>query len=184
MFKLFCKLVFEWILGWRVTGYDSLDTKKCVIVVAPHTSYWDFPIGIATRPLSGVKTSFLIKKELFKNPIMAWALSNMGGIPVDRSKRHGNTVTQAIALFNSRDEMALTIAPEGTRSAVKEWKKGFYRIAVGANVPIVLVTFDYKNKEVRFMERFDPTDDIEADIAFIKSRYAGIEGKYPELGRH
>ncbi|MEO9967732.1 MAG: 1-acyl-sn-glycerol-3-phosphate acyltransferase [Reichenbachiella sp.] len=182
MIKFFAKLIFLRILGWKIIGSISEKTKKCVIVVAPHTSYWDFFIGIAVRPIKNLRSSFLVKKEVFKYSLVAWAVKGMGGIAVDRGNKNSNLIEQVVKVFNEREVMRLAITPEGTRSKVGEWKTGFYRIAIAAKVPIVIVSFNFAKKEVKFVEEFIPTGNLKEDIAYVRSRYIGIPGKHPELG--
>ena len=182
MFKALCDLIFHKIMGWRIVGADQIKSKKFIIAVAPHTSYWDFPIGILIRPLINMNAKFIIKSELFKNPLVARILTNMGGIPVDRKKKKNNLIKQVIAAYDATDDMCIAIAPEGTRSAVKEWKKGFYYIATGANISIVLCAFDFGKKEVNFFEEIIPTGNAEEEIEAIRKKFIGIKGKRPELG--
>lgn len=184
MFKAICGFIFHTILGWRILGVDRIKAKKCVIVVAPHTSYWDFPIGVLVRPLVDMNAKFLIKSELFRNPIVGWFLKYMGGIPVDRKKKNSSLVQQVITAFDENEKMCLALAPEGTRSLVKDWKKGFYRIAMGAQVPIVLCSFDFVKKEVNFLEERMPSGDANKEIPLIRSKFIGFQGKRPELGVH
>ncbi|UXX78048.1 1-acyl-sn-glycerol-3-phosphate acyltransferase [Reichenbachiella carrageenanivorans] len=182
MIRFLAKFIFITLLGWKIKGSISDKTKKCVIAIAPHTSYWDFFIGIVVRPINNLRSSFLVKKEVFKFAPMGWVVKRMGGIAVDRGKNNSSLIDQVIRIFKEREVMRLAITPEGTRSKVTEWKTGFYRIAVAANVPIILVSFDFAKKEVEFKEEFHPTGDMTADIDYIKSQFVGVQGKHPELG--
>ena len=116
--------------------------KKFVVIAAPHTSNWDFLYFLALGEKLAIPLSFMGKKALFRWPF-AGLMKELGGIPVDRSKSV-NMVDQMIAEFKKRDTFMLTIAPEGTRGKVREWKTGFYHIAVGAGVPLVCGLMDYK----------------------------------------
>lgn len=180
--KFIAKFIFIHLLGWKIIGNVSEDTKKCVIAIAPHTSYWDFFIGVAVRPINNLRSSFLVKKEVFKFAPVGWIVKSMGGIAVDRGNKNSNLIEQVVQIFEEREIMRLAITPEGTRSKVSEWKTGFYRIAQQANVPIVLVSFNFRKKEVEFMEEFQPSGNMKEDIAYIRSLFVGIPGKHSELG--
>lgn len=179
MKKAFFKFCF-WLFGWKVKGQKP-DLKKFVLVVAPHTSNWDFFVGVAARSISGLKSYYLAKKSLFDLPLIGWFLRTVGGKPVDRSRKT-QLVDQVVELFESHDEFVMTVTPEGTRSYNPDWKTGFYRIAVKANVPIVLVGFDYKHRFVEYKEVFYPTGNLDADLEHIKAYYRTIQGKNPENG--
>ena len=155
--------------------------KKYVLIVAPHTSNWDFFVGIAARSILKLRSKYLAKNSLFRIPVVGWLLTQLGGFPVDRS-RHSNLVEQVAEMFRNRDKLVVTLTPEGTRSYVPKWKTGFYWIAHQANVPIVMVGFDYGNKIVEVKPPFYPTGDIEKDLPFILNYYRSIKGKHPENG--
>mgnify|MGYP001390693192 CR=1 FL=1 len=125
MLRLFARYMLR-ILGWRITSVIPEGTRKCVIIAAPHTSYWDFVIGRLAYWLMGIKAHFLIKKEAFKFPYKR-LLEKMGGIPVDRG-RSNNMVDQVVDRFNKSESLFIVITPEGTRKPVRHWKKGFYNI--------------------------------------------------------
>ncbi|MFY0626878.1 MAG: 1-acyl-sn-glycerol-3-phosphate acyltransferase [Reichenbachiella sp.] len=171
-----------WITGWSIKGGLSEGLKKCVIVVAPHTSYWDFYLGVATRAIQGFRANYLVKAELFKYKPVAWFMSITGGIPVDRKSKKQNVVEQITQFYEKRESLILAIAPEGTRKKVETFKTGFYRIAHKAKVPIVLVAFDFGKKEVRFMEEFNTSGDMEKDMSYIIKQFDGVKGLHPELG--
>ena len=167
------------IFGWKVTGSIPADLKKYVVIAAPHTSAVDFPIGVWARSAIGRDIKYLGKKSLFKPPL-GWLMRKLGGYPVDRSGNQ-NLVAQVVELFNSKDAFAIALSPEGTRRKVDRLRTGFYHIAVGAKVPIVLVTFDYDARIVHFNpEPFYPTGDKEEDLKFIWDYYKGVKGKVPE----
>lgn len=175
--KRFSKFIFNKILGWRVKGEFPF-LPKCVIAVAPHTSNWDFPIAKLAYSSIGRTANFLIKAEWFVFPF-SLLFKSLGGIPVNRSKN--TSLTDSLALeFEQRDQMQLAITPEGTRKPVKEWKRGFYYIALKAGVPILLAGLDYGKKEALYLGIIQPSGDYERDIEEIKSRYKGILGKKPE----
>ena len=177
MLSLFGHIVLQ-LLGIKIIGSHYPDIPKKIYAVAPHTSNWDFPLGILVKWKLKVKLNFLGKKSLFK-PLYCWFFRMFGGIPVDRSKS-SNTVQAVANSFSENDKMTLAIAPEGTRKKVDAFKKGFYHIAKTAEVPIVLVTFDFKNKKILFGEPFFPSDDEDKDWAYINSYFDGVMGKVAE----
>lgn len=172
------KFIFKIILGWKLVGNFPKDLKKYVIIAAPHTSWQDFPIGILARNTSGIKINFIGKDSLFKGPF-GFIFRSLGGTPVDRSQSN-NLVDAIVDVFNSKEEFRLALSPEGTRKKVERWKTGFYYIAKGAKVPIVMATLDFGKKQVKISEPYYPTDDIEKDFEYFKSFYKGVLGKKPE----
>jgi len=172
-------------LGWKINNTTHPTTwKKAVIALAPHTSNWDFFYGMLFK-LShpNVTIRFAIKKEVMFFPL-SYLMKKLGAIPIDRNKitKHTNMVAVMADMLNNEDALILAIAPEGTRSYVKRWKTGFYRLAEAANVPIILGYIHYAKKEMGLGPTFYPTGDIEKDIANIQSFYRNILGKYPEQG--
>lgn len=158
-------------LGWRI-GPPLPDLGKAVITAAPHSSNWDFFVGIALVFALRLDVHFIAKMELFRGPLrplMRW----LGGLPVNR-KRPVGLVEQVVAMFAEREALLLAVAPEGTRKPVDRWKSGFYRIAVAAGVPIVPGYFDNRRKIVGFGAPFYPTGNAEADIAALRAFYAPI----------
>lgn len=171
----------RWILrrlGFRIDVPVPLP-KKCVVPVVPHTSNWDFPLGLLTRAAIGTDIHFVGKNSLFKGPL-GGIMRRLGGHPVDRRKRT-NFVDAVVQLFSEVDELRLSVAPEGTRKKVDKLRTGFYWIARGAKVPLVLCRFDWGNRVVSFSPPFHPTEDAEADMAYINDYFSGIEGKRPEF---
>jgi len=163
------------VVGWKIVGQPP-QLRKFVIIAYPHTSNWDFPLGIAACIVCRMKVRWLGKDSLFigmAGPLMQW----LGGIPIDRSGAH-DVVQQTVDTFDKSEQMIVALAPEGTRSQVRKWKTGFYHIALGAKVPIVLGYIDYAKKQVGFLESFVPTGDIDQDMLAIKAAYADIQGKY------
>lgn len=175
------KLISKWYLhriGWTINGEMPKDIKKCVIVAAPHTSNLDFIIGRAGFFVMNLnKVRFLIKKELFFFPLGA-ILKSLGGYPVDR--KQNNVVKEMTSTFQKEDTFYLLVTPEGTRKLVKVWKKGFYHIALSANVPIILSYVDYAKKEGGIGPIIYPSGDYEKDFEIIKNFYKNISAKYPE----
>ena len=163
-------------MGWRFEG-EIPDEPKLVIAVAPHTSNWDFVVGMAAMFALDLHLSFLAKHTLFRGPfgpLMRW----IGGIAVDRGSPHG-VVGDAVAAFARQERRVLAIAPQGTRSAGARYKSGFIHIARGAHVPILLATLDYGARCVRFGPAFMPGDDVAAELARVESFYAHVRGKNP-----
>ena len=165
------------LLGWRAVGALP-DSPKGVLVVAPHTSNWDFPIMLALAVSLGIKTTWMGKHTLFRPPF-GWLMRQLGGLPINRSASH-NVVEQAIQSFRSRDELIIAVLPEGTRQRTRYWKSGFYHIANGAQVPLILGFADYKRKVGGIGPVFMPSGDIEADMAVMRDFYIGMSGKRPE----
>jgi len=165
------------VSGWRFEGTVP-NEPKFVIIVVPHTSNWDFIVGVEALFSLGFRISFLGKHTLFKWPLgvfMRW----LGGVAVERSVSR-DRVADTIAAFDSADQLILAVAPEGTRKPVKDWKTGFYHVAHGAHVPIVPVAFDYGRKIVRLYPPFWTTGDADGDIRLIKSQYAGVVARNPD----
>lgn len=163
--------------GWRIEG-SKPPFKKYLVIAAPHTSNWDVPAMLAMSFVLGVRVSWIGKHTLFRGPLgpfMRW----LGGVPVDRRARH-NAVQQMVDEFDRRDELCLMITPEGTRDRSEYWKSGFYYIARGAGVPIVLGLLDFKRKVGGLFEAIYPSDDIKADMDKIRAFYKNASGKYPE----
>ncbi|MBM3437224.1 MAG: glycerol acyltransferase [Bacteroidetes bacterium] len=171
------KLILK-IFGWRIIGLMPADVKKCVVIVAPHTSYWDFVWGRLAYWAMGVKVKFLIKQEVFVFPF-GGLLKRMGGIPVNR-RNSANMVEVISRMFKKNQSLYITITPEGTRKKVAHWKKGFYYIALKAGVPIALGILDYRTKEGGIGKIFSPSGNLEQDFKMIEEFYRGRTGKHPE----
>ena len=161
-------------IGWRVEG-DVPNVPKMVIGVAPHTSNWDFIVGVAVMFALDLRIDFLGKHTLFRGPMGAF-MRWIGGIPVDRSQPHG-VVPEAVAGFGRVGQRVLAIAPEGTRRRGARFKSGFLRIARGAGVPVVFAALDYGTRTVRFGPTFMPGEDIDAELARAEAYFAPIKGK-------
>ncbi len=180
MFRPLYLFVFK-ILGWKINGQFPPDLKKYIVAVAPHTSNWDFLVGVAARSILRMQNArFLGKSSLFKPPF-GWLFKALGGYPVDRSKSH-DMVDQVAEIFEHEDQFILAIAPEGTRKKVEKLRTGFYYIARKAKVPIIACGFDYKKKEVIIGAPFYPSGDVQADLTSLTAFYRSITGKNPHLG--
>ncbi len=165
------------VLGWQLDAQLPPE-KKYVIIGAFHTSNWDFPIGILGLWAMGLKACWVGKHTLFRGPLGP-AFKLLGGIPVDRTV-HTGFINRIAEQYKSRDEMALTIAAEGTRSKTEYWKTGFYHIAVEAGVPIALGYIDYGKKKLGIGATLYPTGDINADFEIIREFYKDKTGLRPE----
>ena len=164
------------LVGWKVDGrFPDLD--KFVVIGAPHTSNWDFMLFLAVIFTLRTNVRFMGKAELFNSPF-GWFFYWCGGIPVDRSKSTG-LVEQMVDACNRAEQFILVIAPEGTRSHVREWKMGFYHIARSAGIPIVYAAVDGIRKKVNVGQIFQPGEDAEADLKAIKGYFAGRTGIKP-----
>ncbi len=167
-------------MRWRVVGVMPR-APKLVVIVAPHTSNWDFPIGLACGYGSGLLSAwpygFLAKDSLFAWPLGS-ILRALGGIAIDRHAPNA-VVDQMAAFFAGRERFLLTVTPEGTRQRTAFWKSGFYHIARAAGVPIMPVAFDYRRRECRFGEVIEPTGNVETDLGVFRAFYAGVTPKHP-----
>lgn len=168
------------IFGWHIE-VDAPDLPKLVLVGAPHTSNWDFVLTLTTFFALSVRISWMAKHTFFRWPIKG-LVEWLGGIPIDRTSPDDGMVNQTVEAFNSREKFVIAVMPEGTRTKVGKWKTGFYHIAQGAKVPIVLVRFDYGRKVMGIGPAFEPSGDLTADMASIQSIFAAIKGKNPLQG--
>lgn len=165
------------IIGWQASA--SLPPRdKYVLIGAPHTSNWDFPLSLLGMWACGLRINWVGKHTLFKGPLGP-IMRAIGGIPVDRQGSTG-FLKKVISLFASRDRFVLAIAPEGTRSLTKQWKEGFYRIALAADVPIALAYIDYPRKRIGVDRMLEPSGDIKADFLILEEYYRDKTGKRPE----
>ena len=176
MFKSFCKTILK-LAGWKIDGALPIEPQY-IAIVGPHTSNWDFIIGVLARGALGHDIHFLGKHQLFIAP-WGWFFKAIGGAPVDRRKNN-NLVDAVAQLFKRDPQFKLALAPEGTRSPVKRWKTGFYHIATAAQVPIVTVALDFANKKVVIPQALKTTGDIEKDMDTILSFYRTIKGRHPK----
>jgi 1-acyl-sn-glycerol-3-phosphate acyltransferase len=175
--KYIAQFIF-WIWGWKIKGEIPKDVKKCIVVMAPHTSMWDFVFGRLGWYILGRKVKFLIKKEMFffpLGPIVKW----LGGIPVDRSKS-GKLVESVAEQIRQHDTFYIVITPEGTRRLNPNWKKGFYYIAQQANVPVALGYLDYRKKIGGVGPIFTLSGDYQKDFKMLEDFYRGKGAKHPE----
>jgi 1-acyl-sn-glycerol-3-phosphate acyltransferase len=177
MYYYFAKFIF-WLIRWKIVGSIPSDIKKCVIIVAPHTSNYDFVLGRIACWQMKIKASYLIKQEAFKFPFGA-ILKALGGIPVNRSKS-STMVGHVVKHINETEKINIVVTPEGTRKKVEKWKKGYYFFAMAANIPIALAFIDYQKKEGGIGPILYPTGDYDKDYQIIHDFYKDIKGRHPE----
>ncbi len=163
------------VTGWRFEG-EIPDLPRFVLIVAPHTSNWDFIVGLAAKWRLGINTKWWGKDTLFLPPL-GWFMRAIGGIPVDRHRRH-NVVKDTIAEFGRHEQFVLTIAPEGTRGPVDTWRSGFWHVARGADVPICCVALDWSRRVIRIGPtiRAEETD-ADSGIARVRTFYSDVSGR-------
>ncbi len=176
------KWLYTWIfcrmMGWKIVGHFNPGIRKCVFAIVPHTSWFDFVVGLFVRGIIGAEIGYVAKRELFRFPF-GWYFRWMGGTPLDRSGGRRKVDTIA-AIFDSKAEFRLAIAPEGTRKRVNSLKTGFYYIALKAQVPIILVAFDYPTRTVKISRPVMVSGDIDADMPVMEAFFKGITGKIAE----
>jgi 1-acyl-sn-glycerol-3-phosphate acyltransferase len=166
------------VAGWRVEGTLPPGAHKCVLIAAPHTSNWDLPITLMASFVLRLNIYWMGKASIFKPPfgaLMRW----LGGIPVRREQSNNLVAASVSALVAAEGPLQLVVPPEGTRSATRHWKTGFYHIARGAGLPIQLAYIDYPSKRIGLGPVFETTGDIESDMSRIKAFYAPMRGRKP-----
>jgi 1-acyl-sn-glycerol-3-phosphate acyltransferase len=164
------------LFGWRIEGELPAESRF-VLIAAPHTSNWDFPVCILSMFAFGIQMSWLAKHSLFHFPV-AGILRWLGGEPINRAASQG-TVEVAIERFRERPQWVFGVSPEGTRKRVEQWKSGYHRIALGAGVPIVPVSIDWERRVLGMGAPFQPTSDIKADEKFLRSLYRKEMARHP-----
>ena len=165
------------LVGWRVVLAQPVPLR-CVVVFYPHTSNWDFPLGLMAKWLVGIHFRFIAKDSLFATPLGPW-LRRWGGIPVDRSSRTG-AIARLAAEFAQHDDFRVAVAPEGTRSLTARWKSGFYHLARAAQVPLALAFIDYRRREIGVGGYMELAGDVAADMSRIAAFYADKTARRPE----
>ncbi len=166
------------VWGWKIIGNYPYEIPKKIFVVAPHTSNWDFPVGLLLRSAVNDHIKFVGKKSLFKPPL-GWIMYYLGGIPVDRTERN-SFVQSVVELFNTRERLAISLAPEGTRKKVGKFKTGYYFISVQSGVPIIPTVFNWKDKEIVFMDPIHLRGDGESEMEEIENLFKIYVGRNPE----
>ena len=176
MRKLFIWL-FKW-KGWKMDVNLPEGYQRCVVIAAPHTSNWDFLYSLAVFFHYELPVRYLAKKELFRWPIKG-IMKRTGGLAVIRNSKN-KLVDDMIQLFKDNEALMLAIPAEGTRARVEKWKTGFYHVAIGAGVPVLLGYLDYKKKIAGFGPLIHLSGDPLKDANQIKDFYRNIDGKFPE----
>ena len=166
------------IFGWQAELAVQM-ADKCVLVGAPHTSNWDFPLAILGMSAMGIKFNWVAKHTLFRWPL-GYIMRSLGGIPLDRHSGGTGFAIKAVETFQELDHFVLAIAPEGTRHKTDYWKAGFYKIAAKSSVPIALGYVDFRKKKIGIGKVFMTSGDREGDFALVKDFYKDKTGKYPE----
>ena len=169
------QFIYFKILGWKLLGTFPGHIDKFIIIVVPHTSWIDFFLALLIRQVWNEKINFIGKKSLFEAPL-GWFFRWTGGTPIDRSKSN-DTVTATTKIFKQRNKFRLALSPEGTRKKVGQWKTGFYYIAKTAEVPIVMVAFDYGKKQIKVSQPIYTTGDKDSDFALYQAFFNGVVGK-------
>lgn len=175
LFRLL-SVVFLKLTGWKIEGSLPPNAQKSVFIAAPHTSNWDLPYTLMVAFALRLNIYWMGKEQIFKPPfrgLMKW----LGGIPIRRESSNNVVAASVQAIKDAKGPLQLIVPPEGTRSKTRYWKTGFYHIAVGANVPIILAYMDYEKKISGIGPVFQPTGDVEADMVKIKAFYAPFKGK-------
>jgi 1-acyl-sn-glycerol-3-phosphate acyltransferase len=166
------------MLGWRV-DFEGFPTRQGVAIVYPHTSNWDFPIGMLAKWALGIPAHFWGKDSLFKFPVIGAWMRWVGGIPIDRSSSRG-VVGQMVHVFEQHKQndqlLWLGLAPEGTRSLTPGWRSGFYQLALGAQVPLALVKLDWAKRRFSVVDFYDLTGQVEQDYAHMAQVFEGVKG--------
>jgi 1-acyl-sn-glycerol-3-phosphate acyltransferase len=175
--RILSKIILK-IIRWRVDGSLPTDQSKYVLIVAPHTSNWDFFLFVLTVSVLRLQPSVLIKDTLFVGPL-GWFLRYCGAIPVNR-KQAGSLVTYISGIYAAREEFVLIITPEGTRSPNANWKRGFHHVARAAEVPILVVYVDSAVRTIGIEGLMDPSEDVDGDIQKLKTFFDGKKGLKPE----
>jgi 1-acyl-sn-glycerol-3-phosphate acyltransferase len=178
IFKKLFVLYFK-LSGWKLKGEIPSDFEKGVLIFAPHTSSEDFVHTLACATMMNVQLKYLAKEELFKFPVKGMMM-DMGGVPVNRANSN-NLVEHMINMLKESKKLIIAIPAEGTRKKTTKWKTGFYHVAVGAKVPVLLAYLDYKNKLAGVGDIFYPTGNQEADFDYIEKFYLNANAKYPEM---
>lgn len=172
-------IAFLKLTGWRVEGSLPANASKCVLIAAPHTSNWDLPYTLMVAFVLRLNVYWMGKESLFRPPfrgLMMW----LGGIPVNRAQSSNLVEASSLAIKAAEGSVQVIVPPEGTRSKARYWKTGFYYIALGAQVPILMAYLDYTDKRGGLGPALLPSGDIEKDMAIVKAFYAPIKGKHTD----
>lgn len=175
MSQFLSKFILETLFGWKVTGFKPPIELQHVMVAAPHTSNWDFPLGVLSRSAHGIThVKYIGKSSLFVFPI-GWLFRALGGYPVERN-RNTNFVKAVAEIFKKDPTFSVCISPEGTRKYISKFRTGFYYIATEANVPLIFFKFDFNTKIADFSKPYYLTGDYDADMKYIVDYFRGTQG--------
>lgn len=166
------------LFGWQALG-QAPSAAKCILIGAPHTSNWDFPLAIAASYVYRIEIHWLGKSSLFRFPC-GWLMRRLGGIPVDRSHSQG-MVEQLKNTFDVSEHLILAIAAKGTRKKTQYWKSGFYWLAYTAKVPVQCCYLNYRNRQLYMGLSILPCGDVKKDMDVIREFFRGMHGKNPQL---
>ena len=180
MLRKLARFLLYKVWGWKIEGEFPVHLPKYMAIGGPHTSNWDFILSILARISQGTDIKFIAKQTLFRWPL-GFFMRKLGGYPVNRD-RTTNFVDYVVNIFNQKDKFAIAITPEGTRDKVDRFKTGFYYIARGANIPVVVVVFDAEHKTYRIKAPFYLGEDLEAAMDKVASYYRGVKGINPAQG--
>ena len=172
-------IAFLKLTGWKVEGSLPANASKCVLIAAPHTSNWDLPYTLMVAFVLRLNVYWMGKESLFRPPfrgLMMW----LGGLPVNRAQSSNLVEASSLAIKAAEGSVQVIVPPEGTRSKARYWKTGFYYIALGAQVPILMAYLDYTDKRGGLGPALLPSGDIEKDMAIVKAFYAPIKGKHTD----
>ncbi len=168
------------LLGWKITGNYPYQLKKKLIIGAPHTSNWDFIIGVLVKGALQDDLKYIGKASLFRPPL-GWIMKALGGMPLEENKSI-SLVQKVVNLYGNNENLTIAMSPEGQRKKTDRFRTGYYYIAKGAKIPVLPVHLDFGNKRFHFLDPFYPSDETEKDLAYIESLFVGIEGYRPEDG--
>jgi 1-acyl-sn-glycerol-3-phosphate acyltransferase len=177
MKKAIAEFVLYKIMGWQLIG-KLPDLKKYIILGGPHTSNWDFLLAMSTVWITEAPVNVIAKKELFKFPL-GFIMRSLRVMPIERKKSQ-NQVDAIVEMYNARERFIVALAPEGTRKKVDRLKSGFYHIAIKANLPVVTISVDAKNKQLIIQEPYYNTGDIETDFKYFNNMFKMYTGLIPE----
>lgn len=176
--KTLSRFILCTLFGWKTYNEFPSDLNKYIIIVAPHTSWIDFPLGVLARFAYGLKANYIGKHTLFKPPY-GFIFRALGGAPVERGKS-ANKVDAIIDIFNNNKKFILALSPEGTRKKLNKWKTGFYYVAKGADVPIVMTGFDFAKKSIYVSKPYYLTNNIKVDFKNFHNFFKDMKGRHPE----
>lgn len=165
------------LFGWKIRG-PLPNVPRAVLIGGPHTSNWDGVVTLAAMAMLRLDARVVIKDSAFAGPF-GWLLRWLGAMPIDRNSAQ-DVVQQTVERFNAHERLMVIVSPEGTRDGASQWKTGFWRIASGARVPIIVATADHRKKQIAFPGLVMPSEDMDEDIEQVLEFYRGVEPRHPE----